>query len=316
MIEQIYARCLRILLCSLLVAAPYAVVQAQETLRAELDKTEMLIGEQATLRVEVEAESPGRQVELGPLPQTESLEWLNGPETDTTRKLVGNRIVWNFRITGFEPGDYFLPPVPVHFISGNRKHTLFTDSFPLRIRAVEVDTTQAFAPIKDIVPLEFSLWDYLPGIVTGIGLLVLIMVLIRYLKRRKHPRPDVPPRPETAHEWAERQLKALENKRLWQQGQAKAYYESLSMILKMYLESRFGMPVMEQTTDDLIGIAKKDKRLRMVRKEIRLVLQTADLVKFAKADPGEESHSRCLEAAFEVVRRTRFMPEEKGGAHE
>jgi len=316
MIQQMYSRWLRLLFCCLVVSAPVMVVHGQEALKTVLDKTDLLIGEQATLTVEVRLAGPEQQVEVGPRPETESLEWAGTEERDSFQNEGGRRHVWKFRITGFDPGDYFIPAIPVHFYTDSGRRTQLTDSFPLHIRSVAVDTTQAFAPIKTIVPLKFSLWDYLPGILIGIGALLLIIALVLYLKRRRRrPKPEAAPRPETAHEWAERQLQALEHKRLWQQGQLKTYYESLSMILKMYLESRFEMPVMEQTTDDLIKICKKDKRLRAVRKEIRMVLQTADLVKFAKADPGEESHLQCMQAAFEVIKKTRFLPEEKGGAH-
>lgn len=311
-----YSIGLRIVWCCLLLCAPAIGVQGQPSISSVVDKSDILIGEQATLSISAYPNAPDQPVEFGPLPEVDMLEWGESGETDTLKNSEGVHYVRRYKITSFDSGDYSIPPVPVHFYSDSGKRTQFSDAFPLRVRSVAVDTTQAFAPIKTIVPLKFSLWDYWPGILTGIGLLLLILGLIYYLKRRRRSKPEEAPRPENAHEWAERQLKTLEAKKLWQLGQLKAYYASLSMILKMYLESRFGMPVMEQTTDDLIKICKKDKRLRGVQKELRTVLQTADLVKFAKADPGEESHWRCMQAAFDVVHKTRFLPEEKGGAHE
>src|SRR5690606_13233246 len=150
MIQQMYSRWLRLLFCCLVVSAPVMVVHGQEALKTVLDKTDLLIGEQATLTVEVRLAGPEQQVEVGPRPETESLEWAGTEERDSFQNEGGRRHVWKFRITGFDPGDYFIPAIPVHFYTDSGRRTQLTDSFPLHIRSVAVDTTQAFAPIKTI----------------------------------------------------------------------------------------------------------------------------------------------------------------------
>ncbi len=71
---------------------------------------------------------------------------------------------------------------------------------------------------------------------------------------------------------------------------------------------------MEQTTDELLALLKKQTEsraeLRKVRPELKLILRTADLAKFAKANPRPEEQNACMTAALEVIKRTQFKPEE------
>ena len=120
--------------------------------------------------------------------------------------------------------------------------------------------------------------------------------------------------PEKAHEKALRLLKELEARQLWQSGRIKEYYSELSDIVRIYLEERFSIPAMEQTTDELLALLKKqnDSRteLRKARPELKLILRTADLAKFAKANPLPDEHSACMAAALQMVQLTQMKKEE------
>ena len=71
---------------------------------------------------------------------------------------------------------------------------------------------------------------------------------------------------------------------------------------------------MEQTTDELLALLKKQTEsraeLRKVRQERKLILRPADLAKFEKANPRPEEQNACMRAALEVIKRTQFKPEE------
>src|SRR5690606_8174161 len=104
------------------------------------------------------------------------------------------------------------------------------------------------------------------------------------LKNWKLPetiKPTAPPRPP--HELALEQLALLSAQKLWQNGKTKAYYSELTNILREYIEARFGVTAMEQTTEEIIMAMKRlpDFDTEKIN-AIRRVLFLADLVKFAK----------------------------------
>ena len=99
-----------------------------------------------------------------------------------------------------------------------------------------------------------------------------------------------------------------------QQGDSKAYFTEISDIVRTYLEERFGITALEQTTDELLSLLKKQTdgkaELRKIRPELKQILRTADLAKFAKANPLPDEYESCFAAAQEVIRRTQFKEEE------
>ncbi|RYZ46379.1 MAG: hypothetical protein EOP49_23395 [Sphingobacteriales bacterium] len=302
-----------IVLALILVVAGAHWVQAQPRVRAFTNARTMMIGDQVGLFLEVK---PATQNDLIQWPVvTDSFSGLEVVERgpiDTIRArdtfLLRQRIL----VTGFDSGTYYIPSFAFQVSSGGQPGTYYTDSLPLSIQTIAVDTTKAFKPIKEIVAVEFSIWDYWQYILGGFLLLAVIVVLIIYFIRRNKKKPVVRTRVplETAHDKALRMLRELGAQGLWEQGKSKEYFIQLSDIIRVYLEERFGITAMEQTTDELLNLLKKQTdakaELRKVRPELKLILRTADLVKFAKANPLAHEHAACMAAAVEVVNRTTF----------
>ena len=89
-------------------------------------------------------------------------------------------------------------------------------------------------------------------------------------------------------------LKLLESKDLKEQLDYKEYYSKLTEIVKNYLEEDVSLDALESTTDELINkleLLKDSGKLSINQETIekfKSVLKTADLVKFAKSNPGLE----------------------------
>ena len=87
-------------------------------------------------------------------------------------------------------------------------------------------------------------------------------------------------------------LKLLESKNLKEQLDYKLYYSKLTEIVKNYLEEEVSLDALESTTDELINkfeLLKDAGKLSLTNDTInnfKGVLETADLVKFAKSNPG------------------------------
>jgi hypothetical protein len=185
------------------------------------------------------------------------------------------------------------------------------------VQTIAVDTTKAFKPIKEIVEVKFSIWDYWPVMLAAVLLIGFgIFVWIYFYRNKKTGMPATSAKvpPEKSHEKAFRMLNELKEKQLWAQGRSKEYFSELSDIVRIYLEERFGITAMEQTTDELLALLKKQNEskaeLRKVRPELKLILRTADMAKFAKANPLPDEYNVCMTAAVAVIQRTQVKAEE------
>lgn len=305
------------LLCIACFSGSAAQLHAQAGVKAYTDSRKIVIGDQVKLWLEVKPGSPQDQVRWATMPDSmKGLEIVEKGKIDTIHSkdtfLFRQRLV----VTGFDSGSYYIPSFTFTVVSNGQSQELRTDSIPVLVQTVAVDTTKAFKPIKEIVDVKWSIWDYAKVILAALLLLaILAFVIFYFYKYRKAKMPvQTKTPPEKAHEKALRLLQELKDKQLAERGLSKEYFSELSDVIRTYLEERFGITAMEQTTDELLALLKKqsDSRneLRKLRPELKLILRTADLAKFAKANPMPHEYSDCMAAAVEVVQRTQLRPEE------
>ena len=133
---------------------------------------------------------------------------------------------------------------------------------------------------------------------------LLIYLLIRYLKREKpieiitrKAKVVLPP-----FEIALTQLEELKIKKKWQSGEIKAYYSDLSEIVRTYIENGLHTPAMEMLTDDIIDRLKARK---IDTAQLSILLNTADMAKFAKAQPTSAENELAITFAFEFIHQTK-----------
>lgn len=239
---------------------------------------------------------------------TENIEVLTKSNYDTT--VLGNAANptavlhrQQILITSYDSGHFVIPPFQFTF----NETTVETEAILITSNVLRVDTALAPKDINEIIELPdtWKEWfmKYWPWISAGGGLLLLLAIVIVLLRRRKKvtdlPKPVKPARP--AHETALEALKVLEKQKLWQQGKMKAYHIELSWILWSYLEARFQVVAVEQTTDEIlqnlrfVEVAEKNKA------ELAQILKLGDLVKFAREAPIPSENERCMLLAVQFV---------------
>lgn len=283
--------------------------QALPTATARTDAQEIMIGDQARLWLEAR---PGKGTvawpRLNQLPK--GLELIEKGPIDTLNDEQGLLLRQCVTFTSFDAGEYYIPSLAFRLKEGGQTVELRTDSLPILVHTMEVDTTAAFKPIKDIVTVPLRWTDYALPIALQVLAFVALALLIYFswrsrkgISRKLVRRPD-----EKPHERALRLLEELKEKPYAEQGKTKEYYSELSDIVRAYLEERWGIPAMERTTQELMSDIKKQQEarqeLRNMRSRLRLVLETADLAKFAKASPTVDSQTACWTAAKELVEAT------------
>ena len=116
--------------------------------------------------------------------------------------------------------------------------------------------------------------------------------------------PKLPP-----HQQAMNEIERIKSEKIWQKGQPKDYYTELTDTLRQYIKDRFGFNAMEMTSTEII-----DKLLETNDKEalsdLRVLFQTADLVKFAKHNPMMNENDANLLNAIDFINETKEKEDE------
>ncbi|MDR2963115.1 MAG: hypothetical protein LBU90_05745 [Bacteroidales bacterium] len=254
---------------------------------ATIDSTKILIGQQARVVVELHAGvNAAVQLPFYDEGLNEALEFVKTPQIDTMQN-DGTQLVVNliFTITGFREGtyDFRIGPFVV-----NERDTLWSNTMELQVVDFPVDLQGDIQDIQPLQPVIYSWRDYIWYIAGIAFLLILIAVcIIIWVKRPKQlplftkEEVIIP-----AHEKALQQLEALKAKKLCEHDKYKQFYTELTDIVRAYFAERYGIQTFEKTSDELIfDIAAGGKVAHSVVNDLRMVLQEADLVKFAKHTP-------------------------------
>ncbi len=285
------------------------------SVRAAIDTGEIKIGEQFHLVLQAVSDSAGADIVWAAIPDTfNHLMVVSRSPIDTSKN--NDQIIYQqkYTLTGFDSGRWYIPSFQFHTISeedSSAPETLKTDSFPILIHSVAVDTTKPFKPIKEIRAVPFNLWDYWPYLLAAlVALLIILFFVFVYKKRSKPLKEKVIPQ-EPPYDQAVEALKILEKEKLWQKGEVKEYYSRLTDILRLYIQRQYRINAMEQTSDELLDKIRPVTRLNQQRDQLQYILQMADLAKFAKLQPLPEEHERCMDKANSFVEWTRPQPEKE-----
>lgn len=307
-IKKFASHLLRTLAICLFMAASPGFSQSTPTVKSAVDTTSIKIGEQIKFKVTVETDTLSRVV--FPDGQTFSpLETVEALKTDSVKKNDRLTLQKTYALTQFDSGTYTLPS---QMIEINGKH-FFTDSLLINVANVAVDTTaQKMYDIKPIINIEKSRsipWGLIFWI---LGILLVLGALLYWFVFRKKPLSEeekvalLPP-----FDRAILGLKQLEKSKYLIQDDYKSYYSELTDIVRSYLEEEVQVSALESTTDQLIDkleMMKDAGKLKLEHETIqqfKKVLQTSDLVKFAKSKPETSVAEADRKSVEQIVIKTK-----------
>ena len=282
---------------------------AQVTVRTQLDTNYMLIGDRMRLQVQVNSNSELKKVEglIDQIDTSGTIEIL----TETPWQKQAGSYLKSYTFTAFDSGYCKLLPLPVAYQSEYNIDTVYSNTLGFMIDNPRIDST--LADIKPIIKEPTTFEDYVPYLI-GLGILLILAGLIWYFFFRKKEEVivETPVIIRPAHEIALEKLSGLKSESLWQKGSVKEYYSQLTYIFREYLENRFDIQALESTSEQIISqLEKKDFDAKM-NDDVRRVLQSADLVKFAKAKPIEEFHVESFEKLEAFVKTTKVSASDTG----
>ena len=260
----------------------FAGFSQENPVSIQIDTTYIRIGEQIQLKISVNETTNVvfPTLKLDSLRKVEIVEVL---PTDTLK----NRLEKKYLLTSFDSGNYVIPQ---QLVLVNYKKFL-TDSLMVNVATIKVDTTkQKMFPIKAIQREPKTFDDYRHLFWWLIPIFVLLAIILYFVFRKKREK-EVPKVYVAPIQEALQRLKELDEKHLLEQNKIKIYYSELTDIVRTYIEKDINIPALESTTNELIetiqdfnassklGISKETIQ------QLKEVLQSADLVKFAKSSP-------------------------------
>jgi hypothetical protein len=247
-------------LCYILLFISAISFAQKPMVKAEIDTTNIRIGEQFNLKISIDE----TQNVILPKLELTGLEIIDSTKTDT----LENSLIRKYILTGFDSGAFYIPEQQI-FI---KNQAYFTDSLLVNVATIAIDTTQVKKfPIKSIKSEPYTFDDfkiYLYLLLAAIAIIGfwIYWFVIRKQKQRKEEKTYkvLPPFEEAIYK-----LNELDEKLLWQNNKVKEYYSELTEIIRGFIERELKVPALENTTDEILEALKnfEDAETIQVSKE-------------------------------------------------
>jgi hypothetical protein len=282
-------------------------------LKAAIERDSIWLGDQIKLMLVVE-QPAGAKIDF-PRNQdtiTGKIEVLKRSFIDTAKIDAGRlQLKQTYIITCFDSGAHYIPPFYFRVQQSGLNDSLKTNDLTLFVKVPNVDLKKGIADIKKPFEAPVTFKEIAPWVL-GIILVGALIFLIVYMISRRRKNLPLFQRPEKlklpAHIIALQELDKLKEEQLWQHDKVKDYYTRLTDIIRVYIEERFGVPAMEQTTFEILSEFRKNNSLidALSYDGLKDILQLADLVKFAKLAPLPDDNHLSLNNAYQFVERTKI----------
>lgn len=289
--------------------------EKETVVELECDSIGILIGDQTKVHISITCDK-GSQVSL---PDYDTyiipgLEIIPPVETDTQYINFGQRMTINkhYTVTAFDTSMFYIPPTKVYV---DNVVCRATHGVPLMVYDFPVDTTSfsIFGHKEQLT--EPIIWQDVDDSLLGLLVIAVFVVAFIYLVNRY--RKDKPilkkitiEQKAPAHIVAKNAIENIKEQKLQHDSDSKTYYSCLTDIIKNYIEERFGFNATDMTSDQIIENLKNCADYQGL-KEFSELLQTADLVKFAKYTPLLNENDMYLDIAQNFITETFVEPLEQ-----
>ncbi len=260
---------------------------------ATLDSNTILIGQQINFTITNKVTS----TKIWPTYNeflVEGIEIIKASKIDTTDGVITQEFV----ITAWDSGSYFIPAIA---FSENSKTEALLLNVQTIILAEDAELKDIKQPIEE--PIGWSdIWPWLLGILI---LSLIIFIVKKYIFNKNKPSIIIKPKVIIAADIsALKELNALEKAKIWQEGNVKEYHSQISEIIRRYTENRFDFIALELGTDEIISELKSKVNNEQLT-SINILLQRADLAKFAKSKPIDTENMESMVLAKGFVNATK-----------
>jgi hypothetical protein len=290
----------------------YSVRGQDVKITSAFDSSRIFIGDQIGFTVTID-KPEGFNLQLPLFKDTivKSIEIISGPGIDSSRENGRIRVIQKYLITSFDSGRYQVPPVFAEIKNENGLKRFYSDYSILEVLRSSVAPADTALKIFDIIRpyrAPVTLGEILPWVLIVALIAALVWFGLKLLKKYKRSEREVDTIiiPDPAHIIAFRELEKLREEKLWQKNEVKLYYTRVTEILRQYLENRFRVFSLELTTrETLDALVKSGFKKDGSYNQLKNILTSADLVKFAKYSPLPEEHESIFSDSWNFVQMTK-----------
>jgi hypothetical protein len=285
---------------------------------ATLDTNAIMIGQQVPLQLSISYRADnGKHIKIDwPQPGDtlrKEIEVVRQSALDTIIDKKDPLLITQHKtiyITSFDSGYWAIPPFNF-YVKGDTS-AIQTEPLLLQVSPVAVDTTKDIRDIKAPYQEEYTWIDWIKDhkkeiLIALAATLVLAAIIFWLIKNSKKKVPEkiveapkIPP-----HIIALQKLEQLRSAKLWQDGKLKQYHSELTDILREYIEGRFKIAALEQTTDEILFGFRNIAIDEESKQKLKQTLVLADLVKFAKEHPLPAENDMSLSNAHDFIEGTK-----------
>jgi hypothetical protein len=300
----------RVLLSFVFLFTSFFAFSQGASISAQLDTNVIKLGGQTKLRLRIEHT---KDVSIA-FPQLKDsiashIEIVEEHKLDTLSEKVTTfyKFEKSYTITSFDSGYWVIPPIRVYLNNDTGKY-IETEPVMLDVKGVALDPQKDVNDIKEPLSMGITLKEIL--IIIGIILLILaplsafLLYWFFFRKKKLKITQLFQPKPLSAYERALGLLDQLRKKKLWETNQVKLFHSELTDIVRNYIDERFGVSSPEQVSDETLA-AMKDKVDEDTFAKLKQLLQLADMVKFAKAEPLSNENELSMNNAIDFVNATK-----------
>ncbi len=266
----------------------------QAAVTFKVDSTTYLIGEQAIFTLEYQGDGEVIWPKFNDT-LTKDLEIVEQSKIDT---LSPGNYQQKIYVTAWDSGYYLVPPIQINNES----------SAPslLRFNTVAINSNEDIKPIKEQMDTPF-IFDEIKELVLWTLLILLIiagLVFVGFFIYRKYfnkpeEEPVIPTRPVMEVLWE--RFNHLAESKVWEKNQEKEFQSELSLILRKFLEFKFRIKALEETTGNIIHQLNSIEIDKVNRDNISHILNFSDMVKFAKQKGAFTQHENALNVLRELL---------------
>ena len=293
----------------MLMLALAGVARAADPVNAAvtLDRTTITVGDRIALAVVVDAEAGYAVTDPTIARNLGEFEVVQTQATLKQNRNGMNRYTYRYSITAWTTGDLVLPSIEIQWVGPNGANgSAHTAETAIKVTSVirQGEDTSDIKPIKPQLGLPEAAFANVTRIAAAVGVALLValavaLLLILVLRRRNIA---LVGERLTPVQRTLRELDALAELHLPEQGKTAEHYDRLCTSLRRYAVDRYGVQP-GRTSREMRDALERAGLDRTQAASIYEILREGDEVRFRHTTPYPAHAQNAVRAALEVVRR-------------
>ena len=292
-------------------ASPAGAQQAPVLAHSDIDRTQMTIGDQATLTITVELArgydllEPGVPRAVGDLEVVDTLTVLQSRLPNGT-----SRVQLRYLVSAFSLGPKVVPVIVVGYRGPDGAMGRAETQGPLVVQIASVvaqgEDLSDIKPLKPPLPVGTPANDptRIAAAVAAVALLVAVVVVLVARARSRSAVPAFVPVVHGAARQALTEIEEVSELHLPEQGRTREHYDRVAVAVRRFIESRYGIGAASRTARELRA---EMERARVDRSQAQLlceILGDAESVRYEQRAIYPARAQKSMRDLTELLRKT------------